>query len=412
MQIFSIAGFGFSIFTTFAFIFTSYIFIVKVFSKSKNFINKLNVLLLIFGSYLIISKTFPLFAGDVTVLPYTKDYLEFAYVPLEKNITGLRNLFYPLLYIFTSIAISAYIKTYTQLVISMNAFLYGILFVGISGFLFQLYAIYDQNSSLSLLSELLYGNIYTDDILARVNYQSYGDISRMYTFAGEPGFSANLFIIALAFTLSISLLGLKKPGQKHFFQNRYLIFIFLFFALMTLSTTAYLGLALASFISFVLVSKNKLKNIAIFAFIALLMVFLIITIDEFRSYLVNNHLNKISGESGSGYVRILNLQHSYDLFLTNPIFGIGYGSHRSTTLILSLLVNIGLVGTMIYLYILFKISLFDINKLITNPISTGLAVAIIVWTLLSMVSQTGVSLLFPWIWVAIGMQMSYPAQLK
>ena len=175
------AGFGFSIFTIFALIFTSYIFIIKIFSKSKNFINELNVLLLIFGAYLIISKTFPLFAGDVTVLPYTSDYIDFEYVPLEKDITGIRNLFFRYLYISTAIAISIYLKTYNQLVISMNAFLYGVLFVGISGLLFQIYMFFDLNSALILLSKTLYGNLYIDDIYARVNYQSFGTVNRMYT---------------------------------------------------------------------------------------------------------------------------------------------------------------------------------------------------------------------------------------
>ena len=94
LYVFSLAGFGFSIFTIFALIFTSYIFIIKIFQNPKNFINELNVLLLIFGAYLIISKTFPLFAGDVTVLPYTSDYIDFEYVPCEKDITGIRNLFF------------------------------------------------------------------------------------------------------------------------------------------------------------------------------------------------------------------------------------------------------------------------------------------------------------------------------
>ena len=43
---------------------------------------------------------------------------------------------------------------------------------------------------------------------------------------------------------------------------------------------------------------------------------------------------------------------------------------------------------------LFKISLFDIKRLIANPIAAGLAASIIVWVLLSMISQTGVALLF------------------
>ena len=85
-----------------------------------------------------------------------------------------------------------------------------------------------------------------------------------------------------------------------------------------------------------------------------ILVFLIFSIEDLRSYIFDNHLSKIYGDSGSGVVRILNLQHSLDLFLSNPIIGIGYGSHRSTTLVFSLLVNIGILGTMFFLYIFLR----------------------------------------------------------
>ena len=80
---------------------------------------------------------------------------------------------------------------------------------------------------------------------------------------------------------------------------------------------------LTAFISFTLISKNKLKNIAIFVSAVSILVFLIFSIEDLRSYIFDNHLSKIYGDSGSGVVRILNLQHSLDLFLSNPIIGIG-----------------------------------------------------------------------------------------
>ena len=113
----------------------------------------------------------------------------------------------------------------------MNAFLYGVLFVGISGLLFQIYMFFDLNSALILLSKTLYGNLYIDDIYARVNYQSFGTVNRMYTFAGEPGFSANLFILALAFCSSIYISSFTQSGKKYFYQYRYLVFVFLFLSL-------------------------------------------------------------------------------------------------------------------------------------------------------------------------------------
>ena len=97
--------------------------------------------------------------------------------------------------------------------------------------------------------------------------------------------------------------------------------------------------------------------------------------------------------------------------MTNPLIGIGYGGHRSTTLIFSLLVNLGLIGTFIFFLMIFNIIFKNKNVILNKSLPMGLSTALLVWIILSPISQTGVALLFPWLWLVIGLLMSYPSKL-
>ena len=99
-------------------------------------------------------------------------------------------------------------------------------------------AIVNYEMSINLIAFLTYGNTFTDEIVARIDYQSFG-LKRMYTFAGEPGFSANLFVFGLGIILVIKNIGEKH--SKNFLYNSNIPPLFLFMAsIMTLSTTGIL----------------------------------------------------------------------------------------------------------------------------------------------------------------------------
>ena len=81
----------------------------------------------------------------------------------------------------------------------------------------------------------------------------------MYTFAGEPGFSANLFVFGLGIILVIKNIGEKH--SKNFLYNSNIPPLFLFMAsIMTLSTTGILGILITIFIVIFWASANKFKS--------------------------------------------------------------------------------------------------------------------------------------------------------
>ena len=181
-------------------------------------------------------------------------------------------------------------------------------------------------------------------------------------------------------------------------------------SIMTLSTTGILGILITIFIVIFWASANKFKSFLTILFFLTLILLALAIFDDFRIYLIQNHLLKLIGGAGSGAIRFINLQHSIDLFMTNPLIGIGYGGHRSTTLIFSLLVNLGLIGTFIFFLMIFNIIFKNKNVILNKSLPMGLSTALLVWIILSPISQTGVALLFPWLWLVIGLLMSYPSR--
>ncbi len=400
---------GLSLFTIFAIAYTPIIILNKFFSASRHIQKKLNIFLLIFILYLIISKLFPFFAGPVMVLPYTSEYLDLSYEPLKESIFGIRNLFFPVLYGLTAIAISIQVKTYRQLLNCTSSFIWGLLMIGFIGLIFQILTIVNYEMSINLIAYLTYGNTFTDEIVARIDYQSFFGLKRMYTFAGEPGFSANLFVFGLGIILVIKNIG--ENNSKSFLYHSNIPPLFLFIAsIMTLSTTGILGILITIFIIIFWASSNKIKSFLFILFFSILILLVLVIFDDLRNYLIQNHLLKLIGGAGSGAIRFVNLQHSIDLFMTNPLIGIGYGGHRSTTLIFSLLVNLGLIGTLIFFMMILNIIFGNKNVILNQAVPMGLSTALLVWIILSPISQTGVALLFPWLWLVIGLLMSYPSR--
>ena len=409
LKVFYIGETGLSLFTIFALISTPIILLNKFLSRSRHVQKRLNIILLIFILYLIVSKFFPFFAGPVMVLPYTSEYLDLSYQPLKEGIFGIRNLFFPVLYGLTAIAISIQVKTYRQLLYCTNSFIWGVLVIGITGLLFQILTLIDYEMSINLIAFLAYGNTFTDEIVARIDYQSFFGLKRMYTFAGEPGFSANLFVFGLGIVLVIKNIGEKH--SKNFLYNSNIPSLFLFIvSIMTLSTTGILGILITILIIVFWASANKFKSLLTILFFLTLILLALAIFDDLRDYFIQNHLLKLIGGAGSGAIRFINFQHSIDLFMTNPLIGIGYGGHRSTTLISSLLVNLGLIGTFIFFFMIFNIIFKNKNVILNKSLPMGLSTALLVWTILSPISQTGVALLFPWLWLVIGLLMSYPSR--
>jgi O-antigen ligase len=71
---------------------------------------------------------------------------------------------------------------------------------------------------------------------------------------------------------------------------------------------------------------------------------------SFSDYVYSTHYAKIFEQEGSGAVRFATVVSGVEVFLDSPILGVGFGSHRTASLLTSLLSNVGLVGTLAFLW--------------------------------------------------------------
>ncbi|MCS3955380.1 hypothetical protein GGP81_001905 [Salinibacter ruber] len=181
---------------------------------------------------------------------------------------------------------------------------------------------------------------------------SFGRFFRMYTLAGEPGFTA------LTLLVGTGLVG-GSVLQKGISPVRWPIAKFsviLVALLLNGSTTAYFGAVV--FITWVPIvlwytgetSLSSVLRPLVYVFGGVVLLGgLASTVQvsgaPFHEWLINYHLAKFQGEAGSGQIRAYVAWYSLrEVFLTSPILGVGYGSHLSLSLVTFLLSNVGLLG--------------------------------------------------------------------
>jgi O-antigen ligase len=193
----------------------------------------------------------------------------------------------------------------------------------------------------------------------------FGKIPKMYTFVGEPGWTALFLLYALGLAFTPLFLGKNDSNVKG--RNTFFLIIITMALLLTTSTTAYLGLLiyLAS-LGFVLLLKLKparytdyiLKNIALGSIFVIALYIIFNSIFRFSLYdfFLKTQVAKLMLEYGSGPTRFHYITESLRIFSQYPILGVGIGSNRSTAMLPSLLSNIGLIGTLPFL--LFHLYIF------------------------------------------------------
>lgn len=127
--------------------------------------------------------------------------------------------------------------------------------------------------------------------------------------------------------------------------------------LLTFSTTAYIGLFGYAFLLF----KNRKFGSKTSRVLTYTMIFCLLpfTMGIFHSVYTNLFLNKFSRSNTSGLERSSNFQDTLSFFLEKmsvfeKLFGIGFGTVRSTDLATTLLVNSGVFGFSIFLFIFLK----------------------------------------------------------
>jgi hypothetical protein len=166
-----------------------------------------------------------------------------------------------------------------------------------------------------------------------------------FTIQRLNGLSAEPSMFALA-TVPFLFLAFKRNMIK----STVIIFIAL---LMTFSTTAYFGLALFLFLYFFGV-KNKSFFSRVFVFLFSILI-LLLFFEVLKAIFNSLFVSKFTKSSLSGFERSTNAATTLDFFLNDfsifqKVFGIGFGTVRSTDFISTLLVNTGFLGLIAFLF--------------------------------------------------------------
>ena len=200
-----------------------------------------------------------------------------------------------------------------------------------------------------LLSELLYND--NSDV---VYFNTKGIYARITSTFMEPSYFSGLLC---------GLIGISIYNKKLFKYSCYsyiYVLVGIIELILTFSTTAYLTFVCV-LIALVIIDQRQQNLLKYLPFMSILFLFVVITWDTLISEIIVNKLESNSGVERHGWDLI-----AFEAFLNNPFFGVGYISVRASSVILTILANLGLVGLFLYLVSLFSCFLFVFVKRIRN----------------------------------------------
>ncbi|MFW6008412.1 MAG: O-antigen ligase family protein [archaeon] len=342
--------------------------------------------------------------GAINKLPYKE-----ISIPLQLRRTNFTQLLYLLFVSLSYFFINLEIKDKNEIIKITNLYIYSGVFITLQGLFYQFAVMTNKYSLYDYINYFLKGEFIPFNGKMMTN-----SIPRMYTIVGEPGYTASFLLLPIII-LFVDIFTHSKSSSIKKYILFFLLLTGLFFSS---STTGYLGLFVL-FISYVLLNLIKLYNkyniinlLNLIKFSAIIFVVIIIfsiLIKNPINYLIFNHLDKLKLQSGSGMVRFLHAKTSFDIFLKSPILGVGYGSHRSPSAIMTLLANTGLIGTT--LFILFNVcsirkalilkKYINNNFLKNNLYSFGLVALVYLILMIFAKSISFILFLFYWINLAL-----------
>lgn len=213
---------------------------------------------------------------------------------------------------------------------------------------------------------------------------------RVQSLSGEPSMYAFTILPYIIFAI-------------HRKANKILIATMILSLLLSVSTTGFLGILIyiICVLFFSKINKKYIKNLIIFIGILIFIYFLFsVYIDEI---VMNIIINKITADSTnvSGVERsaniIDNIIYWSNLDNINFLFGIGFGVIRSTDLLTTFLVNIGLIGTLLFAY--FYLRKITLRNLTMKKIGDNAILLVLFIT--SMISVPEFSYLSFWLFLGL-----------
>lgn len=155
--------------------------------------------------------------------------------------------------------------------------------------------------------------------------------------------------------LYISTLALPFLFREKFIFKIFGI-VMLYWGYLNFSSTFFVGLILSIVLIFLYYKQNNLKNSTLI-FISTLF-FILLFLYSFNSLFIEYFSSKML--SGSGEIRNDSNHFAIEAFINSYFIGVGIGSIRASSLLLSMLANFGLVLFIYTLYVVYK--LFSLRK--------------------------------------------------
>ncbi|GKU31662.1 O-antigen ligase family protein [Clostridium folliculivorans] len=245
-----------------------------------------------------------------------------------------------------------------------------------------------------------------------------GNIKRINSVAAEPSMYALFLSIMIPIIL---ILWISNTNIIHRRLMNILTVSTLIMAVLTTSTTAYVGLGSSVLLIIILLAspyykrfreESFVKNVKVMMSIVgvILVIFIISAISitkvrEFTGIIYTMIFNKLS--TGSGMERKDALLGGLSVFIKSPIFGVGFGSNRTFDLFTTLLSTTGVLGfgTFIYMNIsILKRGFLNFKNNINNEfsiISIALVISILSGLVCLFVSIPDIIFVFYWIVLAL-----------
>lgn len=177
-------------------------------------------------------------------------------------------------------------------------------------------------------------------------------IHRISSVMHEPSMLAKFLLTVIPILLASVLLNGRVFGKLMDWLILAFIFVLL---LLTTSTSAYVGglIAYVSTIAVLVFCRGLRWKIAASSFGALVCLYLLFfLLDPYGNDVFNRLiLHKLS--SGSGIQRLHSVISSWHIFLQVPLLGAGWGTVTSHDLFVKLLSNVGLIGCLTFLALIF-----------------------------------------------------------
>lgn len=183
-------------------------------------------------------------------------------------------------------------------------------------------------------------------------------------------------------------------------RKQYLVCLFFYFTLLlSTSTSAFLGLLAFGLLLIVFYIKKMFYKIANLFLLAIMLGGFVFV---FKDLIIQMVLEKLMLENVSGIDRFYNFNTNLEFWLNSGIavklFGIGWGTVRSTDMLTTLLVNTGILGLFLWMSLFLK-PLKAVKR--TEPVSYILFLGLIVVLLILFTAVPEYSYLTTWMFLGI-----------